>query len=86
MIIEYTLSNNVGCIMRLDNLPVYSLTKIAWAMFDAHGDNAFDIANKTIIELENDGFNGAADAWRSVKTLIEDVSLGRIGRASPIIH
>ncbi len=72
--------------MRLDNLPVYSLTKIAWAMFDAHGENAFDIANQTISELENDGFSGAADAWRSVKTLIEDVSLGRIDRTSPIIH
>lgn len=72
--------------MRLDNLPVSSLTKIAWALKDAHGEDAMEIASRTILELEQDGYNLAADAWRSVKFLIEDVLLGRLDRNPPIIH
>jgi hypothetical protein len=75
-----------GVLMQLDNLPVYSLTKIAWALFDAHGENAFVIANQTIFELENEGHPIAADAWRSVKILIDDVINGRIDREAPTIH
>lgn len=72
--------------MRLDNLPVSSLTKIAWALNDAHGEGALDIARQTIGELELEGHLIAADAWRSVECLLEDVQLGRIDRNPPIIH
>lgn len=72
--------------MRLDYLPLDSLAKIAWALFDAHGNQAINIANSAIIELETDGMNHAADAWRGVKSMVEDVSLGRIGRMVPTIH
>ncbi len=72
--------------MRLDNLPVSSLTKIAWALSDAHGDGAMEIASQTINELITEGHFIAADAWRSVKCLLEDVKLGRIDRNPPIIH
>ena len=72
--------------MELDFLRVESLTKIAWALFDVHGDNAINVADNAIDELEVDGSYGAANAWRSVKTLIEDVACGRIDREPVTIH
>ncbi|WP_240007369.1 hypothetical protein [Pseudaquidulcibacter saccharophilus] len=72
--------------MQLDFLHIDSLTHIAWALFDVHGENALSVADNAICELEDDGSYGAADAWRSVKTLIEDVVCGRIDRESPTIH
>ncbi len=72
--------------MHLDNLPLESLAKIAWALLDAHGDNALNVANRAIEELENEGMPNAADAWRGVKSIVEDASLGRIARRDITIH
>lgn len=72
--------------MRLDNLKVTSLTTIAWALFDVHGDNALEVAQNAINELEKEGSPIAADAWRGVKLMVEDVVLGRLNRATPTIH
>ena len=72
--------------MQLDFLHIDSLTKIAWALFDVHGEKAINVAENAISELEVDGSFGAADAWRSVRTLVEDVVTGRIDRTTPSIH
>ncbi|KAF0117345.1 MAG: hypothetical protein FD163_1613 [Hyphomonadaceae bacterium] len=72
--------------MRLDNLKVNSLATIAWALFDAHGDKALGVADKAIYDLETEGMPMAADAWRGVKSMVEDVVLGRMDREQPTIH
>ena len=72
--------------MQLDNLPLESLAKIAWALFDVHGESAIDVADKAIFELESEGMPNAANAWRGVKSIVEDVSLGRMSRLAITIH
>ncbi len=72
--------------MQLDNLPLESLAKIAWALFDVHGEEALCVADKAIFELESEGLPKAANAWRGVKCIVEDVSLGRMTRHAITIH
>lgn len=72
--------------MQLDNLPLESLAKIAWALYDVHGEKALAVADKAIQELEGDGMPNAADAWRGVKSLVEDVFYGRMSRQEITIH
>jgi hypothetical protein len=72
--------------MRLDFLPVESLAKIAWALADTHGQGALSIADKTICELETEGSPIVAEAWRGLRSVLEDVLTGRLGRHAPTIH
>jgi hypothetical protein len=72
--------------MRLDFLPVDSLTKIAWALADTHGPHALGVADRTIAELELEGASVCADAWRGLRSLLEDVLDGRLGRDAPTVH
>jgi hypothetical protein len=72
--------------MRLDLIPVDSLTRIAWALADAHGDEALGVADRTIRELESKGSPVVADAWRGLRSVLEDVLGGRLGRDTPTIH
>lgn len=55
--------------MRLNLIPVDSLTRIAWALVDAHGDEALGVADRTIIELESEGSPIVADAWRGLRSV-----------------
>ena len=72
--------------MRLDFLPVDSLAKLAWALADTHGPAALDVADRTIRELDGEGAPVVADAWRGLKSVLEDVLRGRLGRGAPTIH
>ncbi|GIU67715.1 hypothetical protein [Candidatus Phycosocius spiralis] len=72
--------------MRLDFLPVDSLARFAWALADTHGDSALAIADRTINELEIEGSLLVADAWRGLRSMLEDILEGRIGRDSLTIH
>ncbi len=72
--------------MRLDLIPVDSLTRIAWALVDAHGPEALGVADRTIHELETEGSPVVADAWRGLRSVLEDVLEGRLGRDAPTIH
>lgn len=72
--------------MRLDFLPVDSLAKLAWALADTHGSAALAVADRTILELEGEGAPIVADAWRGLKSVLEDVLCGRLGRGVPTIH
>lgn len=72
--------------MRLDLIPVDSLTRIAWALADAHGEDALRVADRTIRELESEGSPVVADAWRGLRSVLEDVLGGRLGRDTPTIH
>jgi hypothetical protein len=72
--------------MRLDFLPVESLAKIAWALADTDGQGALSIADQTICELETEGSPIVAEAWRGLRSVLEDVLTGRLGRHAPTIH
>jgi hypothetical protein len=72
--------------MRLDFLPPDTLARIAWALADVHGQQAMQVADRTIVDLEESGEDIVADAWRSLRSVLEDVLAGRIGRERPTIH
>jgi hypothetical protein len=72
--------------MRLEFLPVDTLAKIAWALADTHGARALGVADTTIAELEQEGALVCADAWRGLRSLVEDVLEGRLGREAPSVH
>ncbi len=58
--------------MNIDFIDTEYLTKIARALSDSYGIGAKIIAEKAILDMEKDGMQLAADAWRSVAVLIED--------------
>jgi hypothetical protein len=72
--------------MRLDFLPVDSLAKIAWALADTHGNSALAVADRTIADLEGEGAPVVADAWRGLRSVLEDVLEGRMSRGVQTIH
>lgn len=72
--------------MRLDFLPVDSLAKIAWALADTHGSGALAVADRTIAELEDEDAPVVAQAWRGLRSVLEDVLEGRMGRGVQTIH
>lgn len=72
--------------MRLDFLPVDSLAKIAWALADTHGSGALAVADRTIADLEGEGAPVVADAWRGLRSVLEDVLQGRMARGVQTIH
>lgn len=72
--------------MRLDFLPPDTLARIAWALADVHGPRAIDVAERTIHDLEESGEPIVADAWRSLRSVLEDVLAGRIGRDRVTVH
>lgn len=72
--------------MHLDFLPVDSLAKIAWALADTHGPRALGVADRTIAELEFEGEVICAEAWRGLRSVLEDVLKGRLGREVPTVH
>jgi hypothetical protein len=73
-------------VMRLDFLPVDSLAKIAWALADTHGTGALAVADRTIADLEGEGAPVVADAWRGLRSVLEDVLQGRMMRGTQTIH
>jgi hypothetical protein len=86
MILEWAGQTSGNPVMRLDFLPVDSLAKLAWALADTHGPAARDVADRTITELESENEPVVADAWRGLRSVLEDVLTGRIGRGTQTIH
>lgn len=72
--------------MRLDFLPPEHLARIAWALVDTHGGASLDVADRTIEGLVADGEDVVAEAWRCVRSMLEDALSGRLGRDAPTIH
>jgi hypothetical protein len=72
--------------MRLEFLPPHTLTAIAWALRDTHGNNALAVADRTIGELVDDGEDIVADAWRCLRSVLEDVMNNRLARHHTTVH
>jgi hypothetical protein len=57
---------------------------IAFTLVDRHGAQALGYADQAVIELDDKGETESADAWRALRSEIQDALNGRILRETPI--
>ncbi|XBQ17648.1 MAG: hypothetical protein ABL308_07135 [Oceanicaulis sp.] len=57
---------------------------IAFTLVDRHGARALGYADQAVCELDEKGEAESADAWRALRSEIEDALGGRISRETPI--
>lgn len=57
---------------------------IAFTLVDRHGAQALGYADQAVIELDDKGETESADAWRALRSEIQDALNGRIVRETPI--
>ena len=53
---------------------------IAWTLVDLHGANAIGYADEAMSDLDQQGLPESADAWRALKSVMEDALAGRLDR------
>jgi len=53
---------------------------IAFTLVDRHGSQALGYADQAVWELDEKGEQASADAWRALRSEIEDALTGRIVR------
>lgn len=58
------------------------LTDIAFLLVDRHGPDAAFYATRAVQEMEDQGDEPRADAWRALRSFIEDAIEGRIERSA----
>ncbi len=63
-------------VMLLNDISTDTLIKIARTLYAVHGANANLIAQNQICILEHDGYPAAANAWRALKAMAEDLGRG----------
>ncbi len=54
--------------------------QIAWTLVDMHGDQALGYADEAVGELDEQGKVEGADAWRALRSVMEDALAGRLER------
>jgi hypothetical protein len=57
---------------------------IAFTLVDRHGAQALGYADQAVIELDDKGETESANAWRALRSEIQDALNGRILRETPI--
>lgn len=57
---------------------------IAFTLVERHGARALGYADQAVWELEGKGEAESADAWRALRSEIEDALTGRIVRSEPV--
>ncbi len=60
------------------------LRSLATYLVDRHGHIAVDYANRAVFELEAQGEEYRADAWKALRSVVVDMVEGRITNDSPI--
>ena len=55
------------------------LRSLATYLVDRHGPVAVDYANQAVYELETQGEAVRADAWKALRSVVEDMVEGRLG-------
>lgn len=60
------------------------IRQIAFTLVDRHGARALGYACEAIAEMESQGATESAEAWRALKSEIEDALNGRIQAAGPL--
>ena len=68
-------------------ITVKDMQQIAWTLVDLHGAQAIGYADNAVHELVGQGEPESADAWRALRSVMEDALAGRIDREIEItIH
>jgi hypothetical protein len=62
------------------------LAQIAWMLVDRHGGDARIYAARAVDEMEQQGDEKRAGAWRALESVIEDALTGRLSRANVTTH
>ncbi len=57
---------------------------IAFTLVNRHGAQALGYADQAVIELDEKGETESADAWRALRSEIEDALGGRVRFETPI--
>lgn len=60
------------------------INHIAWTLVDLHGAQAIGYADDAITELEGQSLPESADAWRALRSIMEDALAGRLDRDDEI--
>ena len=58
--------------------------QIAWTLVDLHGAQAIGYADDAVMELDEKGSPESADAWRALRSVMEDALAGRLCREETI--
>lgn len=60
------------------------IRQIAWTMVDLHGAQAIGYADEAATDMEADGQPEGAEAWRALRSVMEDALAGRLARDGAI--
>lgn len=61
------------------------LRSLATYMVERHGLVAVDYANQAVGELEAQGETDRADAWKALRSVVEDMVEGRLSQSEAIV-
>ena len=59
--------------------------QIAWTLVDLHGAQAIGVADEAVSDLDTQGCPESADAWRALRSVMEDALAGRLDRDSMLV-
>lgn len=62
------------------HITAQDIHQIAWTLVDLHGDDALGYADEAVVELSDQGKVEGADAWRALRSVMEDALAGRLER------
>ena len=61
-------------------ISVSDIQQIVWTLVDLHGAQAIGCADEAMNDLDQQGSPESADAWRALKSVMEDALAGRLQR------
>jgi hypothetical protein len=67
------------------HLTVEDFRQIAWTMVDLHGAQAIGYADEAVTDMDAQGQPEGADAWRALRSVMEDALAGRLEREGAIV-
>lgn len=66
------------------HITLEDIRQIAWTMVDLHGAQAIGYADEAVNDLDSQGQPEGADAWRALRSVMEDALAGRLSREGDI--
>ena len=67
------------------HLTVEDFRQIAWTMVDLHGAQAIGYADEAVTDMDAQGQPEGAEAWRALRSVMEDALAGRLEREGHIV-
>ncbi|MHA6287454.1 hypothetical protein [Maricaulis sp. CAU 1757] len=66
------------------HITVEDIRQIAWTMVDLHGAEAIGYADEAMTDCNTNGQPEGAEAWRALRSVMEDALAGRLAREGAI--